>query len=110
MQAENHNLIHGVRFGNTITVSHLLFADDSLIFTRVTIDDCKHLKAIFDCYTITSGQLSNLDKSSTFFSCNTKVDQAAAIKGIFSLECCFQARKVPRAAIHGWKKQKKLFR
>ncbi|KAH9799959.1 reverse transcriptase domain-containing protein [Citrus sinensis] len=86
MQAENQNLIHGVRFGNTITVSHLLFADDSLIFTRATIDDCKHLKAIFDCYSMASGQLFNLDKSSMFFSGKTKADQVAAIKEIFQLK------------------------
>ena len=86
MQAENQNLIHGMRFGNTITVSHLLFADDSLIFTRATIDDCKHLKAIFDCYSMASGQLFNLDKSLMFFSCKTKADQVAAIKEIFQLK------------------------
>ena len=100
MQVENQNLIHGVSFGNTITVSHLLLADDSLIFRRATIDDCKHLKAIFDCYSMASRQLFNLDKSSMFFSCKTKTDQVVALKGIFHLN----------VAIHGWKKQKKPFR
>ena len=85
MQAENQNLIHGLRFGNNILVSHLLFADDSLIFTRATIADCKHLKTIFDCYTTASGQLFNLDKSSMFFSGNTKADRVAAIKENFHL-------------------------
>ena len=85
MQAENQNLIHGLRFGNNVTVSHLLFADDNLIFTKATVADYKHLKAIFDRYTTTSSQLFNLDKSSMFFSCNTKADQVPAIKEIFHL-------------------------
>ncbi|KAH9715585.1 hypothetical protein KPL71_021114 [Citrus sinensis] len=84
-KAENQNLIHGLRFGNNVTVSHLLFADDNLIFTKATVADYKHLKAIFDRYTTTSSQLFNLDKSSMFFSCNTKADQVPAIKEIFHL-------------------------
>lgn len=56
MQAENQNLIHGLRFGNNITISHLLFADDSLVFTKAKCADCKQLKAIFYCYTTASGQ------------------------------------------------------
>lgn len=47
--------------------------------------DCQHLKTIFDCYTRASGQLFNLDKSSMFFSGNTKVEEVEAIKGIFNL-------------------------
>ncbi|KAH9733910.1 hypothetical protein KPL71_017186 [Citrus sinensis] len=84
-KAENQNLIHGLRFGNNISVSHLLFADDILIFTEATIADCKHLKTIFGRYTTASGQLFNLDKSSMFFSGNTKADQVATIKEIFHL-------------------------
>ena len=80
MQAEIQNLIHGLRFENNISVSHLLFADDSLIFTKATVADCKHLKTIFDRYTTASGQLINLDKSSMFFSGNTKAGRVAAIK------------------------------
>ena len=74
IQVENQNLIHGLRFGNNISVSHLLFADDSLIFTKATVVDCKHLKTISDRYTTASGQFFNLDKSSMFFSGNTKAD------------------------------------
>ena len=66
LQVEEPNIIHGLKFRSTTTISHLLFADDSLIFMRVDVAECKHLKNIFDCYTRASGQLFNLDNSSSF--------------------------------------------
>lgn len=85
VQAEEQNLIHGLRFRSSTTISHLLFTDDSLVFMRTVVADCQHLKTIFDCYTRASGQLFNVDKSSIFFSGNTKAEEVSAIKGIFNL-------------------------
>ena len=39
-QAEHQRLIHGLSFGNELKISHLLFADDSLVFTRASVTDC----------------------------------------------------------------------
>ena len=50
VQAERQNLIHGLRFGRDISITHLLFADNSLVFTRASVNDCKQLKKVFDCY------------------------------------------------------------
>ena len=47
VQAEQQKLIHGLRFGKDASVSHLLFADDSLNFVRAAVEDCSHLKAVF---------------------------------------------------------------
>lgn len=66
--AERQSLIHGLRFDKNVTISHLLFADDSLVFTRASTEDCSQLKAIFDCHATATGQLFNYDKSSMFFS------------------------------------------
>ncbi|KAH9660157.1 reverse transcriptase domain-containing protein [Citrus sinensis] len=49
-QAERQNLIHGLRFGQEISITHLLFADDSLIFARASTNECNQLKALFDSY------------------------------------------------------------
>ncbi|KAH9741636.1 reverse transcriptase domain-containing protein [Citrus sinensis] len=46
--AEEKRVIHGLKVSKDITISHLLFADDSLIFTRASENDCMHLKRIFD--------------------------------------------------------------
>lgn len=82
-QFELHKHIHGIKFSNELFITHLLFADDSLIFVRVTKEDCLSLKGVFYCYTIALGQIFNYEKSSMFFSQNTKQELISVIKNIF---------------------------
>ena len=70
--AENDKKIRGLFFGKNLSITHLLFADDSLVFIKAIRQDCYVLKEIFDCYARTFGQIFNFDKSSLFFSPNTK--------------------------------------
>lgn len=67
IQAERNKQIRGLKFGHHISISHLLFTDDSLIFSRASLKDCQHLKDIFDNYSAASGQIFNFEKSSMFF-------------------------------------------
>lgn len=53
--AKKKQLIRGLGFTKDVTISHLLFADDSLIFSRASTIDCKCLKEIFDYYIKASG-------------------------------------------------------
>lgn len=85
-RAEEKQLIRGLRFSKEVTISHLLFADDNLIFTWASVAECKHLKEIFDCYTNTSGQLFNFEKSSMFLSGKVTEAQVNVIRGIFKLK------------------------
>ena len=55
------------------TITNLLFADDSLILMKASIHNAEALKTILDSYCKASGQLISVDKSSIFFSPNTKV-------------------------------------
>ena len=64
----------------------LIFADDSLIFAKASIESCKHLKAILECYALASGQFFNYDKSSMFFSGKIPGRQVEAIRDIFQLK------------------------
>ena len=84
--AEQQKLIQGLKFSRDLSISHLLFADDSLIFIKATVEDCKNLKSLFECYEKASGQIFNMEKSSMFFSSSTKPDQIAVIKQIFQLK------------------------
>ena len=68
-----------------MSVTHLLFADDSLIFTRATKEDCNELKSLFQTYALASCQIFNYEKSSLMFSLNSKNCAVEFINGIFQM-------------------------
>jgi hypothetical protein len=74
-QAERSGIVQGLsicRGGPQI--SHLFFADDSLLFCRANMIECQNLLAILDTYEQASGQKLNHEKTSLFFSTNTHPD------------------------------------
>ena len=72
--AEERGEIEGVRVcRDAPEVSHLLFADDSLILMHANKRNVDNLKSILDRYCINSGQMVSDAKSSVFFSENTLV-------------------------------------
>jgi hypothetical protein len=56
------------------SVSHLLFADDSLILLKADLNNAISLQQVLESYCANSGQLISVAKSSVFFSPNTHVD------------------------------------
>ncbi|KAL9453611.1 hypothetical protein AB3S75_009258 [Citrus x aurantiifolia] len=44
LQAEQQRLIHGLSFGKDLKISHLLFIDDSVVFTRASVANCQKLE------------------------------------------------------------------
>lgn len=68
-KAETNHLLHGARICREApSVSHLFFADDSLIFGRASEDEIDTVKRILQIYEVASGQKVNLDKSDISFS------------------------------------------
>ncbi|KAK9084133.1 hypothetical protein Scep_030604 [Stephania cephalantha] len=70
-QANLHGKIHGCRvIRNAPVITHLLFADDSFLFFRASVEEAMELKGILDTYEKASGQAINFQKSALFFSPN----------------------------------------
>ena len=61
-------------------LSHLFFADDSLIFYKASIQECNSLQRILEVYEKASGQQLNRAKTSLFFNSNTSRDVQKEIK------------------------------
>ena len=53
------------------SISHLLFADDSIVFYRATIEECNGVFKVLQDYEADLGQKLNKEKTSLYFSKNT---------------------------------------
>lgn len=93
VQAEKNKVVYGFKFSSNISITHLLFADDGLVFTKASSEGCKNLKSIFDCYASASGQIFNYNKSFMFFSSNVQAGLVDNIKRIFQLNVVFKHEK-----------------
>lgn len=83
---EMEGRIHGVLIcRNALTVSHLLFADDSLILCKANGVDVVHLKEILMIYEDYSGQVINTEKPVVMFSPNTRDEQRRRVREIMSI-------------------------
>jgi hypothetical protein len=67
-KAQNQSLINGIAITHDAPkISHLFFADDSIIFCQTNKEEAVQLKAIFYEYQRISGQKINMDKSEMTF-------------------------------------------
>ena len=75
--------LHRILFcTNRVCISHLLFVDDSFIFLRAIKEECQHLLELLSKYEQASGQAINRQKTTLFFSWNTKLEVKMAIQGM----------------------------
>ena len=73
--AESKKSIHGIKIGrNVAPISHLFFADDTLLFTRASETEADHIMDILLVYELASGQKINLEKSEVSFSRNVSTE------------------------------------
>ena len=71
-EAACNNQISGISIcRGCLIITHLFFANDSLLFCKANTQEGKNLVEILGKYEATSGQKVNTDKSSVFFNSNT---------------------------------------
>ncbi|KAE8736154.1 hypothetical protein F3Y22_tig00000132pilonHSYRG00024 [Hibiscus syriacus] len=72
LKAQRQNEIKGIRASvRGPRVSHLFYADDSLLFVKNSLAEVRRIKGILDQYEKASRQKVNYEKSSIYFSPNT---------------------------------------
>uniref|UniRef100_A0A803NHI3 Reverse transcriptase domain-containing protein n=1 Tax=Cannabis sativa TaxID=3483 RepID=A0A803NHI3_CANSA len=85
-QAETSGDLMGFRCSRSgPRVSHLFFADDSLIFGRANGREAESIRRILQCYERASGQQVNFDKSAITFSPNVQPADRTSVLGILGL-------------------------
>ncbi|XP_073152476.1 uncharacterized protein [Henckelia pumila] len=83
---EERRLISGVRIASSCpTITHLFFADDSLLFFRASLGECEVIRQCLLSYEKASGQLINFEKSSLSFSPNTDVQVKERIESCLDI-------------------------
>ena len=67
-------------------ISHLFFADDSLIFGRATARESAEIQRVLQIYELSFSQQLNRNKTSIFFSHNTNHGTKETIKTMFGAQ------------------------
>ena len=90
-KAENDGKIHGVSICRRApTITHLLFADNSLLFCKASKNEVQVINEVLMGYANASGQCINMEKSSMFYSSNTPRQMKEWTKemlGVEEVEC-----------------------
>ncbi|KAI5313027.1 hypothetical protein L3X38_042201 [Prunus dulcis] len=85
-QAENLGFIKGVRAAaNAPPISHLFFADDSLLFLHASLASCQSLKYLLTTYEKAAGQRINFEKSTMAFGPNSDIQLQSDMQQILGI-------------------------
>ena len=83
---EGGEVLRGVQVCRGVPrVSHLLFADDYIVFCKAWMEEGLKVTKILKDYERESGQKLNKDKTSLFFSKNATEEVKEAMKEMFGL-------------------------
>ncbi|KAA3481589.1 reverse transcriptase [Gossypium australe] len=85
--AKQNGLVKGTRASRSgPAISHLLFADDCILFGEAPERGARVLKGILQEYAYCSGQCVNFDKSTVFFSANMAEESKVAVSSFLGVQ------------------------
>jgi hypothetical protein len=74
------------RFAEVAGISHLLFADDTLLFSKASCNQAVRVKAVINSYAEVTGQLINPSKYSIMFSPNCGEEIQDGVRDVLSIQ------------------------
>ena len=90
-KVENWGILRGIVVCRQAPlVSHLLFADDCIVFGKASKEEGSRLLKILEVYEKKSRQKLNREKTSLFFSKNTSVEVKEEVKDMFEAQVIHQ--------------------
>uniref|UniRef100_A0A8I6XYS4 Reverse transcriptase domain-containing protein n=1 Tax=Hordeum vulgare subsp. vulgare TaxID=112509 RepID=A0A8I6XYS4_HORVV len=109
--AEEQGVLHGVKIcPRAPCVSHLLFADDSMLLLRAQQQEATALHNILQLYEACSGQCINTEKSAIMFSPNTQDQDRISVKGALAIQSEDWNDKYLGLPVHVGRSRKQAFR
>jgi hypothetical protein len=100
-QVEVNNSIQGIKVcAEALSITHLLFADDSLILLKANENNARCLQQILHIYEACLGQKINKEKSAIMFSLNTRPDVRERVKQVLQLTSETHNEKYPGLPAH----------
>lgn len=105
MEAESSSKIKAIKVArSSLTINHLFFANDSLIFCRATTSDWLEVKNVLERYEkATSQGVNNINLGS--FSAQKLVLLQKKILSFSGVSNCYNSKKVSRTLNDGGKEQ-----
>lgn len=102
--------LHGVKVARGAPkISHLLFADDNLLFVHANPTEAMNIMEILQKYQTTSDQLVNFDKSEASFNSNVKQEDRDYSNADGNQHCA-KTLKIYGHSCHFWEKKKEIFK
>ncbi|KAK6131016.1 hypothetical protein DH2020_035243 [Rehmannia glutinosa] len=84
---QKSNKLHGIAVSRSApSISHLFFADDTLLLGHATIDEARYFRFAINLYEKISGQQINLDKSGIVFCESVNASLANTISSVLGIK------------------------